>query len=142
MSQKTKIISLMIFRIISIVIGLLLWFCGFIVFGGMDNKILGWILWGFFCIFSMPVELIKGLFKGAREGAIEGANTFTVRDYGSSITVSNSPNGGALKGMLIQTAALLLVGPFLLGCKIIANLLTVITCIITLCRIKANNNDD
>ena len=146
MSDKTKITALMIFKIIALLFGLLLWFAGFFIFRGMLGQemggIIGWIIWGFVTLFCMPVDLISYLIKGAREGAIEGANTYKIKDWGSSYTISNSPTGGAFKGIIINAGALILVGPVLLAFKIIGNFFTVLQCIFALRRINAESNDN
>ncbi len=132
MSQKAKLTALLIFKSIALVASVLLWVCGLIVFQNFladESGILGWFMWGIFCLISMPIDLIKFLIKGAREGAIEGANTFKIKDYGSSISISNDPNGGALKGIITSALAMILVGPITLGFKIIANIFVVIQCI-------------
>ena len=133
MSQKAKLTALLIFKIIASAISVLLWVCGLIVFQSFltdENGILGWFMWGLFCLISMPIDLIKFLIKGAKEGAIEGANTFKIKDYGSSISISNDPNGGALKGIITSALAMILVGPITLGFKIIANIFIIIQCIV------------
>ena len=140
MSQKAKLIALLIFKIIALVAGVLLWVCGLIVFQNFlanESGILGWFMWGIFCLISMPIDLIKFLIKGAREGAVEGANTYRIKDYGSSISISNDPNGGALKGIITSALAMILVGPITLGFKIIANIFVVIQCI---AAVKSCNN--
>lgn len=147
MNQKTKITAFMIFKIICLAVGLLLWFCGLTVFLNMSKgegiePFIGWILWGCFALFSMPLELLKNVIKGAKEGAIEGANTFKIRDYGSTFTVGNSPTGGAMKGIITSAVALLLLGPVLLGLKLIGSVFTIISCICTLRKINVSGNDN
>ncbi len=147
MNQKTKITAFMIFKIICLAVGLLLWFCGLTVFLNMldgegGEPFIGWILWGFFTLLSMPIELLKNLIKGAKEGAVEGANTFKIRDYGSTFTVGNSPTGGALMGIITSAIALLLLGPVLLGFKLLGNISTVISCIGALRKINLSSDDN
>ena len=133
----------MIFKIVCVVAGLLFWFGGLIVFNNTRDSgetfdfILGWILWGLFCIFSMPIELLKNIIQGAKEGAIEGANTFKIKDYGSSFSVSNSPTTGTIRGIFIQGFVFLIFGPITLAFKIIGNLATIISCISALRKINS-----
>lgn len=145
MTQKAKITAFMIFKIVCLAVGLLLWFGGLAVFTNMMDgegaePFIGWILWGFFALLSMPLELLKNLISGAKEGAIEGANTFKIRDYGSTFTVGNSPTGGAFKGILTSAIAMLLVGPVLLGFKVLGNLFVIISCIGALRKINSAGN--
>lgn len=135
MSQKAKITAFMIFKIICLVISVFLWVGGFIIFqntsanGNATEFVIGWVLWGFLTMLAMPIEFLKVIIKGAKEGAIEGANTFKIRDYGSTFTVSNSPTSGTLKGILINGFVYLAFGPINLALKSLGNLLTIFQCI-------------
>ncbi len=125
----------MTFKIISLVISVFLWVGGFVIFrnvssnGEVMDYIIGWIFWGFFTLIAMPIDFLKSIIKGAKEGAIEGANTFKIRDYGSTFTVSNSPTGGTLKGILLNGVISLAFGPINLAIKSLGNLLTIFQCI-------------
>ena len=145
MSSKSKITALMIFKIIAFIFGTLIWFVGFSMFNSMKggdfgSGLLGWFIWGFVTLFSMPVEAISFLIKGAREGAIEGANTYKIRDYGSSFTISNSPGAGTFKGIVTSAIAFILIGPITLALKVLTSVLTIIDCILALRKINSETN--
>ena len=135
MSQKTKVTAFMIFKIIILAVSCLFWFVGLTLFKQMPH-FGGWLLWGFACIFTMPFDFLKKVIKGANEGAVEGANTYKIKDYGSTFTVSNSPASGTLMGIITSIFAFLLLGPISLGFKILMNLITVINCIFVLRKLN------
>ena len=144
MSQKTKIIGLMIFKIICIVVGLVLWFGGrhvFFAFKADMGWLMGWIMWGFFAILAMPLEFLKNLVKGAKDGAEEGANTYKINDYGSTFTVSNTVGRGTFMGIVITAIVTIMAGPIVLGFNIINNLYVVLQCILVLRRINKEHAD-
>ena len=149
MNQKTKITAFMTFKIICLAVSVVLWLVGFLLFRSLANdpdfimKAVGWILWGFCTMLAMPLEFLKSIIQGAKEGAIEGANTFKIRDHGSTFTVSNSPTGGTFKGILISGIVSLAFGPINLAIKSFGHLLTIFSCIGALKKInKAENNDN
>lgn len=142
MSQRARIIAFMIFKIICFAVCLLFFVGGLIVFlsfkesGEFGQGLIGWIVWGAFALFSLPVDFLKTVISGAREGAVIGANTYKITDYGSGFLVTNSVGSGTLQGIVIGIIAFLLVGPILLCFKTIGNLITVISCILALRRIS------
>ena len=145
MSQKAKITAFMTFKIICLVISVFLWVVGFIVFRNclsnddITQSVIGWILWGVMTMLAMPVELLKNIIQGAKDGAIEGANTFKIRDNGSTFTVSNSPGSGALKGILINGFVCLAFGPINLALKSFANLMVILQCIVAIKKLNKSS---
>lgn len=116
---KAKYIAILTFKAIWLIVALLFGGAAIVLmqqFGGIG----GWLIAGFACAFPLMIDVLKFAAKGAKEGEIEGANTYTVRDLGSSIRISNSPNAGALKGIIFHVIAFVIVGPILLAVKIFA----------------------
>lgn len=142
MSTKAKIIAFMIFKIICFLGGLLFWFAGFTVFQDMratDNWFGGWLFWGIFCMFAMALEFLKYVIAGARQGAAEGANSYSISDYGSYFTVHNNSLRDGIIGFLTSAFLYIAIGPIALAFKMLGNLRTVIQCIVALRRLNAGN---
>ena len=92
----------------------------FCIAAGSIKEISGfgeWMILGFLCSIPLFVDLIKEMISGGKKGAIEGANTYYVRDWGSTISISNAPGLGAIQGFIISGFVFVALGVFWLGIK-------------------------
>ena len=99
----------------------------------------GWLFWGIFCMFAMALEFLKYVIAGARQGAAEGASSYSISDYGSYFTVHNNSLRDGIIGFLTSAFLYIAIGPIALAFKMLGNLRTVIQCIVALRRLNAGN---
>ncbi len=132
MLRKVAVIALMIFKIVMVIVGILFWSIGLMMFLDMKadgSGIGGWFFWGFTSCCALPFEVIGMLFRSVREGAEAGSKQFFINSYGG---ISDGTFRGMATGCITSIAASLLIGPILLPIKTLAHVLTIITCIMQL----------
>ena len=96
----------------------------------------GWMIGGFACTFPLVADLIKEMAKGGKQGEIEGANTYYVRDWGSSLTISNNPQLGWLKGIILSGIVFIAAGLIWLPGKMIAAIIDIVSYSCQISRIR------
>jgi len=131
--EKAKKISGIVFYGIWLVVSLLLWIAGLMIFlnyMGSGDEFIYWFLWGILCVFPIIIPILKEAFDSAKKGARDGANRYTATQSGNTIHIENHPFRGAIKGFLVGIIAGILIGPVLLVIYFIKNILT----LIDLCR--------
>ena len=111
--EKTAKISGIVFNGIWMLIAIVCWFGGRILYT-RDPGFTGWLSWGVFCVLPIIVPMIRWVAQSAKDGARDGANSYTATDYGNSIRVSNHPIRGAIIGTLSGIFVGLLSGPIAL----------------------------
>lgn len=131
MKHKSYLVGMLVIKIIAFAVSLFLWIGGLSAFlesGGFQ----GWIIWGAVCLIAWPLEFLKSIVKGVRDGAKDGSNKYVIRDYGSFYTTSNKTFSGAILGFFAAILAYLFIGPVLIPIKIITHLMAIVSCIINL----------
>lgn len=133
--KRTKIITKVVWNSLLIVVGVFLWIGGLTVFIE-DKNFLNWLVWGIITtpfIIPFVIEMIK---DQAKRGKQEGANTYTATQIGNTVTVSNNPMGGMIKGAFIGLIGGVLGGPIMTPIFSIKRLLSVIENIQILVKTK------
>ena len=111
-----KYIAILVFKSVWLFFSVLFLWAAFAANSGGFG---GWLLMGGICMLPLIIDLIREMIKQGKQGAIEGANTYYVRDCGSFLTISNAPGLGAFKGVIVAIIAYLLAGPILLILKML-----------------------
>lgn len=110
---KAKHIAIIVFNGIWLVAAAILWTAGLNEFT-QDKTFLNWMVWGLICSILVIVPIlrmvVKGAKDGARDGEIEGANTYTATRIGDTIHVQNDPVGGKIKGFFFGIIGGLIAG--------------------------------
>lgn len=137
--EKTKRITSIVIRSIWLAVELLIYFAGFTLFmdkGGFsgDQWVAAWGFWGFFCVFITIPFIFKLARDQAKQGARDGANTYTASRIGNTVTVENHPLRGAIFGFIFGVVAGVFVGPIVAPIFMIKNIIKIVKNALTLKR--------
>lgn len=135
--KKTKTIGGIVFYSIWLVISLVLWIGGLGEFREAlngDDAFATWFVWGALCIIPIIIPVFKMIFASTKDGARDGANTYSASVTGNTVQVQNHPIRGAIYGLIGGIIGGLLVGPVVLALYIIANTGKLLSMILSLIK--------
>ena len=114
--EKAKYISLIVFNSIWLAFALLLYFGGLdmcLEHGGFSGEgwFRNWAMWGLFCSFVIIPFIIRMARDQAKQGAKDGANSYTASRIGNTVVVENHPFRGMVLGFIFGLVLGVLLGP-------------------------------
>lgn len=135
--KKAKLITKVVWQSIMILLGGFLWFAGLSGFRQMtDMKVMGWFVWGILTAPFMIPYVIEMVRDSAKQGKVEGAHTYTASRIGNTVTVSNNPMGGMIKGAVAGLIGSVFMGPIVTPIFTIKRIFDVIKNITILVKTK------